>query len=322
MVELPLLIRADKDLIERGVLKDSTLDLAYGKDENDFVLTTPARTCEPGDLLYMQGTEYGGLVSSIKIDTVKESVQYTGCTWQGALANRVLAPDSGQDYLTVSGELNALIEQLLVRVGLSSLMVASAAATEVSTTYQFERYVNAYVGMTALLEEVGHRLQFVWQAGRVIVSAVPVVDYTDDETLYRKKYSTGMTIEQDWRKVNHLICLGKGELGEQQLIHLYADVTGAISTTQTIVGLGEVVCIYDYSSAKDVDELESKGRQELAELRATDSIKVDIDTIENYQVGDLVGAVDEISGIHIVRPITKKIVKVADGELTVSYEID
>ena len=66
-----------------GVLHDYRLDLAYGEDENDFELQIPssAHCCGKGFFVYMDGTEYGGIVDEIASDTDAEEVTYTGRTW-------------------------------------------------------------------------------------------------------------------------------------------------------------------------------------------------------------------------------------------------
>ena len=57
------LIYTNADLVDQGVLQDCMLDLAFGADENDFELEVPAEgvTLEAGALLYIEGTEYGGM---------------------------------------------------------------------------------------------------------------------------------------------------------------------------------------------------------------------------------------------------------------------
>lgn len=62
------LIYTNADLVDQGVLQDCVLDLAFGTDENDFELEVPADgvTLEAGALLYMEGTEYGGMVDGMR----------------------------------------------------------------------------------------------------------------------------------------------------------------------------------------------------------------------------------------------------------------
>lgn len=58
------LIYANKNKIDVGVLKDYSFDLAFGSDENNFKLSvnTENNVCEEDYIIYIEGTEYGGIV--------------------------------------------------------------------------------------------------------------------------------------------------------------------------------------------------------------------------------------------------------------------
>ena len=57
--------------------------------------------------------------------------------------------------------------------------------------------------------------------------------------------------------INHLICLGLGELKNRTVIHLYADANGVISRTQTQFGSDEVTNVYDYAGAETENLIKS-----------------------------------------------------------------
>ena len=73
-----------------GVLLDYELDLAFGADENNFEcrIASASHCCEAGSLLYMEGTEYGGIVDSIQSDTEAQEITYIGRTWHGILNSK------------------------------------------------------------------------------------------------------------------------------------------------------------------------------------------------------------------------------------------
>ena len=127
--------------------------------------------------------------------------------------------------------------------------------------------------------------------------------------------------------INHLICLGKGELKDRIVVHWYADQKGTLSHTQTIKGADERASVYELSNA-DAAELETKGKTKLQELRDTGSIDVDVtggidlDVTGgiDLDVGDTVTGRDNTTGIRVTAEITKKIIKVKDGIPTVTYE--
>ena len=121
------LIYMNSDKEDIGVLKDYTFDLAFGSSENDFecVVSAKNNVCKPGFFLYYEGSEYGGIIDSVYVDTESENIKYLGRTWHGIIASKIIQPDANQDYLILNGEANAVIDSLLSRMGLSSLFKVS-----------------------------------------------------------------------------------------------------------------------------------------------------------------------------------------------------
>lgn len=316
------LIYTNADLVDQGVLQDCMLDLAFGADENDFELEVPAEgvTLEAGALLYIEGTEYGGMVDGMRYTSADGVKRYTGRTWHGILNSKVIQPDAGSDYYTVSGDANAVLAVVLQRLSLSALFVAADGSSGLSVSYQFNRYCGGYDGLRAMLDSVGGKLRMeVLGTGRVRLSAVPVTRYVKEN----EWDSDRMTIDatQLWHPVNHLICLGKGDLRQRQVVHLYADANGNLSTTQTSTGLAERVAVYDYANAESLESLTANGMAKLAEYQAGDSCKASLADSETvYDIGDVVGVCDAVTGLSVETTITKKIVTISGGVVTVSYK--
>ena len=64
------------------------------------------------------------------------------------------------------------------------------------------------------------------------------------------------------------------------------------------------------------------GVQKLQESYNCDSIEIDIDTENTYDVGDIVGATERVTGIGVWQPITKKIVTIKNNDVSsISYKI-
>lgn len=316
------LIYTNADLVDQGVLQDCVLDLAFGADENDFELEVPAEgvTLEAGALLYIEGTEYGGMVDGMRYTSADGVKRYTGRTWHGILNSKVIQPDAGADYYTVSGDANAVLAVVLQRLSLSALFVAADGSSGLSVSYQFNRYCGGYDGLRAMLDSVGGKLRMeVLGTGRVRLSAEPVTRYVKEN----EWDSDRMTIDatQLWHPVNHLICLGKGDLRQRQVVHLYADANGNLSTTQTSTGLAERVAVYDYANAESLESLTANGMAKLAEYQAGDSCKASLADSETvYDIGDVVGVCDAVTGLSVETTITKKIVTISGGVVTVSYK--
>ncbi len=315
------LIYMNASMEDVGVIRAYEFDLAYGSDENDFELkvSTENHCCEAGYFVYIEGTEYGGVIDAVASDTAAEEVTYTGRTWHGILNSKVLCPDAGQDYLTVSGNANAVLGMLISRLGLTSLFAASSETSTLSFSgYSLERYITGYDGIRKMLNSVGGKLLMSYENYKVILSAVPIVDYTDDGF---DSDILSFAIKKASKKINHLICLGKGELKDRLVLHLYADVNGNISQTQTQTGLDAYSAVYDYSSAEDADKLLAAGTQRLSELQKQDDLTISLaETDDAYDVGDIVGATDNVTGISIAVPISKKIVTIQNGVEAIAYE--
>lgn len=306
-----------------GILHDYKLDLAYGADENDFELRIPSSThcCGKGFFLYMDGSEYGGIVDEIASDTDAEEVTYTGRTWHGLLNSKIIEPDVGQGYLVLSGEANAVLGALITRLGLGDLFAASDEDSGlIVSNYRMNRYIPAYEGIRKMLKTEEGKLRFVFKGGKVILSAHPRGDYTQDGSL--DSDLVDLKVKRHYNAVNHLICLGRGELAAREVIHLYADADGNVSKTQTFKGIDERSAVYDNSSAESLEDLESGGIDRLKELSLADEVDAAFDEdSDQYDVQDLVGATDNIIGLTVTAEITKKIVTIDNGQITISYKV-
>lgn len=308
------LIYTNTEKEDVGVLKDFSLDLAFGADENDFELTVcqENNVAEAGCYIYIQGTEYGGLIDAIKSDNSGKEITYSGRTWHGILNSKILEPDAGEDYLIVSGDANTVLASLIARMGLTSLFTVDPNTSVITINdYQFNRYISGYDGICKMLSSEDAKLHMEHNGTNVSLSAVPIMDYTqtgvDSDQMI-------MTVKKTTNKVNHLICLGTAQLSERTVIHLYADENGNISQKQTFTSIDEYTAVYDYSNVESTEELIAGGTERLKELLQQDELSVDCTANDDlYDVGDLVGATDNVTGISISVPVIKKVVRI-DGE--------
>lgn len=317
------LIYTDIRHTDVGVLKDYTLDLAFGCDENNFELTIPLENhcCEVDGLIYVEGTEYGGIIDCVSVITADAKLSYIGRTWHGILASKVIEPNNGEDYLVMSGDVNHIIKDLLVRVGLDGLFVASSEESGlVVEGYKFNRYVDVYTGIAKLLNAISGKLKFSSMGETVVISAIPCVDYSQDEQF--DNTTVPLEIKKVKNTVNHVICLGKGELADRTIVHLYMDAKGNISQTQTFFGLQEITATYDYPNAESLEELVTSGTEKFKELANTDELRMDFTSDEAiYDIGDIVGAKEIITDTVVTAKITKKIVTINQGEVNIQYKV-
>lgn len=316
------LIYANAKRVDQGVLTAHAFDLSFGAEENDFELTLGADevVLESGAFIYMEGTEYGGKVGGIKAVTNGETISYTGRTWHGILNSKVIQPDSGANYLVVSGEANSVLSALIARLGLSALFVAAEESSGVNISgYRFARYCKGYDGFRAMLAANDAKLKIAWKDRAVVLSAEPIVDYT--EAPVDGDIAT-LSVEQYKDKVNHLICLGQGELAAREVIHLYVDQFGRIGDVQYFFGLDEIADTYDNSSVESSDELRKGGVERLTELLSIDKAEIALPESEglSYDIGDIVGASERKSGVKVAAPVTQKIVKFNNGAISTEYK--
>lgn len=307
------------------VLKDYTLDLAYGSDENDFEckVNINNNVCKTGYYLYFEGEEYGGVIDSVGVDTDETTVTYSGRTWHGILESKVLQPDEGEDYLIVSGEANEVLKLLIDRMGLSELFKVSTLNSKIQiSSYQMNRYIKGYTGIIKMLKAYNAKLNMVFNRGFVELSASPLADYSQDEQFDTDQIS--FTIKRNSKHINHVICLGRGDLKDRRVIHIYCDLLGNISGTQTLTGLDEMCEIYDNSNAESDEDLIQGGIDKITESFASDSVDFSLDSNDQYifDVNDKVGAREQITGTYVVASVSKKIVNISNNSTSISYDCE
>lgn len=264
------LIFANGNHEDIGVLFDCTFDLAFGRDENNFELTIALEhhCMEQGFFIYIEGTEYGGIVDGIKVDTDADTVTYTGRTWHGILQGNIIEPDPGFDHLTVSGDANEVIGQLITRLGLDSIFKASKETSPITVSKYNFRYKAGYNGICDMLAEFGGKLRMTHMYNHVILSAVNLIDHSQDEEW--DSTQVDFDIEKNFRPVNHLVCLGSGNMKDRHVIHLFVDSGGGIMpyttsdnpvedadyildlSQQIFTGVDEVADTYSYPQAETI----------------------------------------------------------------------
>ena len=259
------LIYANENKEDIGVLQFYDLDMAYGTDENNFVLeiNLDDHCMNYGYFIYAENTEYGGIVDTIEVDNASKRVRYLGRTWHGILANSVICPDG--DYYRVNGEANEVIAEIIERQGLTDIFEAESEESGIDIAdYEF-RYQDAYSGIIDMLRAYQGKVIFAWIDGKIRLSAHLAIDFTNDDEWDSSQLE--FQISQNNRPVNHLICLGQGNLEDRAVIHLFTDEDGNIqeyasenpmedadyiltTENQVLFGVDEICESYDYSSAE------------------------------------------------------------------------
>ena len=264
------LIYTDKNRKDIDVLSDYELDEAFGKNENNFSLkiSLSEHCMEPGCVIYAENTEYGGIIDTLNPNTKDSTLTYKGRTWHGILNSKVLEPNTGEDYLILSGEANSVLKEIITRLKLNDVFSVSEEDSGIEIIhYQCSRYPCAYDEIRKMLYEFMGKLTINCQMKTVLLSVSPLYDYSADEEWDASQLD--FAIEKNYHPVNHLICLGSGDLKDRHVIHLFTDENGGIQPysfydnpyqdadyildkrNQILKEQEEVVEVYDYGNAQD-----------------------------------------------------------------------
>lgn len=315
MVVQPDVIRTDERGVDAGVIGAASGDFAIG-EENTWSLTVPDADAPGRDcFVYVDGTEFGGVVDDIETTSGRAGTTVSGRTWHGMLATLVTCPPAGQAHAVLSGEANACIARILSLSGAGAPFSASGEDSGLTVpSTRLPRYCDAYEAMRRVCRAAGASLSVSYSRGACALSAVPAGDSS------RYSDTAGFTLRRI-RPVNHLVCLGSGEMEQRAVVHLYADAQGRVSREQSIFGAGHMADVYELSNAEDEAELVSKGTEELLSRQAADEVDMDDLPDAGYRLGQVVTAYDEDRGVSASRTVTKMIARVRGRSVRVEYQV-
>lgn len=190
------------------------------------------------------------------------------------------------------------------------------------TNFKYDRYCTLEEGLTKLLKSKGYRLNIRYSQidKAVVVEAVPIVNYSNDVE-FSSDMRLNYLMEMQGDGVNHLICLGAGELSDRIVYHLYVDAAGNIGTTQSYFGIDEIAVVYD-SPGASIDDLIVGGTDRIREMMNTNLFEIIVPPDVEIDIGDIVGGRDYLSGMLITAPITGKILRWEDGFRTTEYQFE
>lgn len=279
--------------------------------------------------LFVPGTEFGGMVGGIRAQTATDEIIVTGRTWRGILAKKVIKPPAGQSHKIVSGDVGAVIGNLIKEQGLEGLFFVPPEAAGVAVqNYQFDRYITLLSGIEKMLKAVNCRvnLQYVQQEqglpGYVELSIAPIQNLSQQIELSQDS-RLDFTFSETKNGVNHLICLGKGELTDRVVVDLYIQQDGSIGSTQYYSGLDEVAEVYEDTSAEDQAALTERGTEKLEALASRQEFEMSVDALGiQVNIGDIIGGRDYITGMYMEKPVTNKIYTEENGIAKIEYEIE
>lgn len=323
-------IITDENRIENGTINCSKeVDMNIG-GENDFQLTmatdnVKALGIKHHAFIYSPKNEYGGVFEKIKRSTAAATMNWLGSTWRGLLSKDIIEPPAGLAYRTVSGDAHTILKVLLVS-SFGGLFYVPDTPSGIMVQYQFQRYCTMLDGISDMLATVSAKMKIQAISGednqpfRVQVSAEKVLDLSE-EIEYSQDNKVSLTIEDYRGGINHLICLGSGQLTDRNVIHIYVQEDGSIGKTQFYSGVMERKAIFEYTNAEDSESLEESGKKKLQELMNTQKMTIAVTGME-LDLGDIVGGRDHETGLCLKKPIVKKIIKVSGLKETITYKVE
>lgn len=228
-------------IVDRGVLNNYSFDMSFGEKENDFQLRAPLEgtRLEPDQIIYISGTEYGGVIDSVEVDTTNLMMIYSGRTWHGILENKILYPLKGVDYMYLQGDANEVLAYLLERMNLipgdanelyvkpeNALLSVSEEDSGIDINIRVSsesgNYAHGYTFIRDMLYQNDAKLQII----DGVLSAVPLVDYSNDDDFLEG--TDQFTAKRNYNSLNRLHCMGQGNLANRYTIDLYLDDNGGL----------------------------------------------------------------------------------------------
>ena len=311
------IIHADADRHEIGFIRDfkkfdAEISQTPKLDRNQFVLTMDEDDyLESGitdeDFVYIPFSEFGGQVDEIKHASKQGQVTISGATWRGLLCRKIVEPPTGAPYLTISKtEPNKALKMLIgdrfgdfFDVGGEEIKDAV-----VSGEFRFQTLLDAIVSS---FSDARLEISCIYDNIQKKVRVFPrmVSDYSSLVHMTTKLGGVST--------YNHIIALGRGELTEREVVHLYRLENGTITETSPgNLGLADRVTTFDYPNAESRDELIKSAKKQLEALAPMRSIEMDTSEMGvSLELGDLVSGRDRVTGLVTTKAISNVILTIA-----------
>ena len=314
------IIMINDSLHEAGIIcADVDIEIGTSEALNNFEFNGIVEFPAAG--FYIEGTEYGGMIEWIKTSSASEKMTLKGWTWRGLLTQKIIKPPPGYDYRIVSGDANDILRNMLESVLGGFFTVPETLSGCTITNYQFPLYINVLDGLMGMLDGSGYKLSIhadkpaEGEAVKVTVEAVPVnqiVGTANEDSPYT------VEITNNRMGINHLVCMGKGELQNRQRWDLFIEEHGNVGPFPYYTGFAEREAYYDYGNAESLDDLKKHGMERLLSIASSRIVQIRANGNHDAEVGDVVQA--SLGGEVITTPIVKKIVKIKDGVPSIEYK--
>lgn len=299
---------------------------------NNFIIHLPKSKARAlgivkGMWFYSHGSEYGGVFTNYESETNDTSILWGGVTFRGLMQRDIVTPANGQDYRVVSGEANTVIRTVLSENNAAgNIFTVPSANTGITfTNWKFPRYRDKLHSLTQMLASRNMRLKITTNHGasgepfKITAEAVPIVDYSN-LIEYSQNSKVNVHVIDNDAELNHLICLGSGELRNRLRVDLYLQANGTVGNTKYYTGEKEYVGVYSYGSEDTAAGLTEAGTKYLMSYAANVGIKMNASEFD-FDIGDIIAGRDYDTDVSVKNPIVSKILRTDGMETTMEISV-
>lgn len=324
-------ISADINGIEKkGFIRHSGIDMNIGT-ENVFEIKIQNKYFDKDrywyeSQIFAPGTEYGGIIRGVNPVTEDGIIKLKGPTWRGILDQQPIFEDANT-YFYLDGEANSVLSERIAALGLNDLFVVDPGDSGIYfSNYKVPLQSMLMTAFSDALYELNARLDIKYikgdanGCGYVMLSVKAVEDHS--ETIEISEDGNVKLNILDYRGgVNHMVCLGGGELESRSRVDLYAWPDGTIKKTQYYTGIQRNCMYYENSNADTVEELEEDGRKKFEDVKNYKQLRISVSNLD-LELGDIVGGRERITGITMKSPVVRKILTVTGrGRESIQYKL-
>ena len=308
--------------VESGVMLHGNFDCEIG-DQNDFAFTVSYIT-EPKALdlmdsyMYIDGTEYGGLITARKIDKTTCNVTLSGQTFRGYLSSKIVLVPDGEDYYIVNGNLRSEIFRLFDNCKMPTDWKIGNIEN-IPVNYQCNRYCTLLEVISGICEKYSLSMNFKY-TGDVIFS----INSTDKILkVSSEDNDIRLVINQNKNVPNKMVSLGKGELKDRTVLYFKQENGNISKITKSELMPGDNIYLYNNSSSENLEDDSIKKFKELLTGYNNGFINLaEISYLDiKVELGNIIEIFEPITRLQIYVKAMKKIVtKKDDDEEVVRFE--
>lgn len=321
---MSIIVYGSFDAGRLGLLDSPVADIEVdATGAGTFQVQSPTRI-PAGYWLAVPGTCFGGIISDVSTTSGSADITYTGKTWLGLLADRIITPPTGQTNLTVSGDLTDVIKTLLDNAGLIGhpFLWSNDKSGVIVPSTSIDRYATCADSIAKVLTADGGNGR-VWCLSTDAGIEFHVTGIAKPRLIAGVDDGVTLTYKASPTPVNHLIGLGKGEGTAREVIHRYADASGNVSDKQSITGINERQQTYELSD-KSGAELAAGVEQKLRELQTFGTATITYNGGAGMLYpGDRLTVVDPAHGVSATATISKAVYRLDNsGGESVTWTAD